>query len=126
MLGATLVPTRADLLDMASKPTAPSSVNAPARGLGSGIHLGNLDPRVRPQDDFYGYVNGTWLQATEIPADKYEVSAFSMLDDALQEALRALVEDAARAAAQPRDADVRQIGDLFSGFMDETERERHG
>jgi predicted metalloendopeptidase len=124
MLGATLVPTRADLLDMASKPTAPSSVNAPARGLGSGIHLGNLDPRVRPQDDFYGYVNGTWLQATEIPADKYEVSAFSMLDDALQEALRALVEDAARAAAQPRDADVRQIGDLFSGFMDETERER--
>ena len=32
--------------------------------------MSTLDPAVRPQDDFYGYVNGVWTRNTEIPADK--------------------------------------------------------
>lgn len=92
--------------------------------LSSGIDLGNIDPRVRPQDDFYRYVNGAWLEATQIPADKSEVSVFSRLDDAGQEALRALVEAAAREAATSPDSTHRQIGQLFSAFMDEAELER--
>jgi putative endopeptidase len=117
------------LLDMLAKPTTPATANATAAQsmprLGSGINIGNLDPQIRPQDDFYRYVNGAWLQTTEIPADKYEVSVFSVLDDALQEALRALVEEAARDVATA-DAKRRKIGDLFSCFMDEAERERQG
>ena len=113
---------------MLSKSTTQAKANAQsAPGALSGIDLGNLDPQVRPQDDFYRYVNGSWLAATEIPADKPEVSVFSKLDDAEQEALHALVEDAARAAATSS-ADVTRgkIGDLFGAFMDEAELERQG
>ena len=35
----------------------------------SGIASQYFDPSVRPQDDFYRYVNGKWLDATDIPAD---------------------------------------------------------
>jgi putative endopeptidase len=38
----------------------------------SGIHLDNVDPGTRPQDDFYSYVNGRWLRDTQIPEDKSE------------------------------------------------------
>ena len=38
--------------------------------LKSGIDLGNMDKAVRPQDDFFQYLNGHWLKTTEIPADK--------------------------------------------------------
>jgi predicted metalloendopeptidase len=112
---------------MLSKPTMPATANASAAPApGSGIDLGNLDPSVRPQDDFYGYVNGSWLRTTEIPADKYEVSVFSALDDRLQEALRALVEDTSRDAAAQAESGRRKVSDLFSGFIDEAERERQG
>ena len=116
---------------MLSKPTMQATADASATqsvpGARSGIDLRNLDPHIRPQDDFYRHVNGTWLEATQIPADKPEVSVFSTLDDAEQDALRALVEDAARDdATSSADASRRKIGDLFGGFMDEAELERQG
>jgi putative endopeptidase len=115
---------------MLSNPTTPATANASGAqsipSLDSGIDLRNLDPDVRPQDDFYRHVNGTWLQATQIPADKSEVSVFSKLDDAEQEALRDLVEDAARAAARSAEPNRHKIGDLFGGFMDEAQLERQG
>ena len=38
--------------------------------LSSGINLLNFDSSVRPQDDIYQYVNGTWMMNTKIPDDK--------------------------------------------------------
>ena len=35
--------------------------------LTSGIELANMDTSVRPQDDFFRYVNGSWLETTEMP-----------------------------------------------------------
>jgi putative endopeptidase len=105
----------------------PSASAAPSQPrLGSGINLANRDPQVRPQEDFYRHVNGKWLQATQIPTDRSEVSVFSRLDDAGQEALRTLVEDAATDAATAGDSMRRKIGDLFAGFLDEAQLERQG
>ena len=35
-----------------------------------GIDTASFDHAIRPQDDFFRYVNGTWLAKTEIPADR--------------------------------------------------------
>jgi putative endopeptidase len=48
----------------------PAAVAPAVPALVSGIDLQNTDDSVRPQDDFYQHVNGKWLAATEIPADK--------------------------------------------------------
>jgi len=37
--------------------------------LASGIDKANMDLSVRPQDNFYRYVNGAWLNKHEIPGD---------------------------------------------------------
>ena len=35
-----------------------------------GIAVGNMDPSVKPGDDFYEYANGAWIKRTEIPPDR--------------------------------------------------------
>mgnify|MGYP006274307555 CR=1 FL=1 len=34
-----------------------------------GLDLSNFDHSIRPQDDIFRYVNGTWLRDVEIPSD---------------------------------------------------------
>ena len=51
------------------QPAADRPASAPTAPL-SGIDAGGMDKRVDPQDDFYRYVNGRWLDQTEIPPDK--------------------------------------------------------
>ncbi|MDX1406610.1 MAG: hypothetical protein R3330_00710, partial [Saprospiraceae bacterium] len=36
----------------------------------SGLLLQHMNTSIKPGDDFHMYVNGTWIENTEIPADK--------------------------------------------------------
>ena len=47
----------------------------------SGIDVENFDTTVNLKDDFYQYVNGNWLNNTEIPEEKSNYGAFSALAD---------------------------------------------
>ena len=59
---------------------------------------------VRPQDDLYRYVNGKWLAATEMPADKAQYGAFIVLrDESELRSRRSIIETVAKAAALPGD-----------------------
>jgi predicted metalloendopeptidase len=60
---------------------ATAADNAPQRAGGpvSGIETQYIDSSVRPQDDFFRYLNGKWLQSTEIPADKSSWGTFMQL-----------------------------------------------
>ena len=60
----------------------------------SGIDLTALDPDVRPQDDLYAHVNGRWLAAHEIPADRAMDGAFRALHDQAEEQVRDIIADA--------------------------------
>jgi putative endopeptidase len=42
-----------------------------------GIDTSLMDTEVRPQDDFYNFVNGTWMKNTEIPNDKTRWGRFN-------------------------------------------------
>ncbi len=44
-----------------------------------GIVLENMDTRVSPKEDFYNYVNGSWMKNTEIPADRTRWGGFGVL-----------------------------------------------
>src|SRR5512144_1211972 len=89
-----------------------------ASAAGSGIEQ-PVDAATRPQDDFYRYVNGKWLEATEIPSDKPAYGVFSKLADDAQANLRAIIEEAAKAGPAASDVDQRKIGDFYASFLDE-------
>ncbi len=45
----------------------------------AGIVLENMDTSVKPTDDFFRHVNGTWLDKTEIPDDQTSWGGFNQL-----------------------------------------------
>lgn len=90
----------------------------------SGITISTLDPAIRPQDDLYRHVNGTWLAHTTIPEDRARYGAFLMLAEASEKAVHQIIEDAA--TAQEPSENERKIGALYASFMDEEAIEARG
>jgi putative endopeptidase len=91
----------------------------------TGIDSADLSGTVRPQDDLFRYVNGPWLDRTEIPADKAIYGAFHALLDTAEQNVRSIVEKAA-AGDHDEGSEARKIGDLYSSFLDEETIERLG
>jgi putative endopeptidase len=83
----------------------------------SGIETANLDPSVRPQDDLFRYVNGTWLATAQIPPDRALQATFHVLADEAEKGLRELIEEAASGDA-PEGTPARKVGDLYASFCD--------
>lgn len=75
-----------------------------------------MDRDVRPQDDFYRYINGTWLQNHQIPADRASDGAFYTLHDLSEKHCREIAEDAATGKIKGEEAE--KIGILYEQFMD--------
>ena len=93
--------------------------------LRSGIDVANIDHRVRPQDDFYRYVNGRWFDTVTIPADRERVTPSSQLDDIIKLRLKQIVEKAG-SPSPGGSADQRKIATLYADFLDEPAREKLG
>ncbi len=89
----------------------------------SGIDRSAIDASVRPQDDFFRHVGGLWLQSTPIPPDRASISASAELFEKTQGQLRALIDAAVREPATPQ---ARQVGDLYTSFMDDAAVEKAG
>jgi putative endopeptidase len=83
-----------------------------------GIRVNNLDPSVKPGDDFYRYANGGWLARTEIPADRAGVGVFSVLGDESNKNVAAIIEEVAKSNPAPG-SEARKIADVYNAYMDE-------
>ena len=82
-----------------------------------GIDLSNIDESIKPGDDFFTYVNGKWLERTEIPDDRSAFGAFHVLSDQAQDRVRAIIEETA-SGNHKKGSSEQKIGDLYSAFMD--------
>jgi putative endopeptidase len=87
------------------------------------IDFSTFDLDVRIQDDLFRHVNGTWLNTTEIPADKPLTGAFMELRDQAEAAVRDIITTLE--GGEPG-SDEGRIGDLYASFMDEDAVERAG
>ena len=63
-----------------------------------------MNPDIRPQDDLFGHVNGTWLAEAEIPSDRAAGGPFVMLADAAEQHVREIIEDCAAGRVDHGDA----------------------
>ncbi|OIQ89680.1 neutral endopeptidase [mine drainage metagenome] len=93
---------------------AAGAASSPA--LVSGIDMQNVDAKVRPQDDFFRYVNGNWLAKTRIPADKSGWGAFYEVAEDTSKQLRGIVEKVAAQKQAPGSIE-QKIADLYKSFM---------
>ncbi|WP_298774622.1 M13-type metalloendopeptidase [uncultured Shewanella sp.] len=85
--------------------------------LASGIDKANFDPAIRPQDDFYYSVNGTWLATHPVPADKSNYGAFSVLYEQSQAALKEIIEKSAAKKNTVPGSVEQKVGDFYKSYM---------
>ena len=79
----------------------------------------DFDASVRPQDDFYAYINGRWLSATEIPAEWSSYGVMQILYEETEQQLRELIEEAVNRERKSDGSEIQKIGDLYASFMNE-------
>jgi len=86
--------------------------------LGSGIDMTGFDTSVRPQDDFFDYVNGKWVAETELPADRARWGTFDALREKSQEDVKALIEEVSAAESVEPGSATQKIRDFYNAYMD--------
>ncbi len=93
--------------------------------LSSGIDTQYMDAGTRPGDDFFRYMNGKWLDETEIPADKSGYGGFIILADVAQENIKAIIEESATGDFA-KGSDEQKVGDLYKSYLDLEARNARG
>ncbi len=81
-----------------------------------GYNSAAMDQSVRPGDDFWAYVNGTWDKNTQIAPDRASAGPFVTLSDQAEKDVRQIVEQLAN--DPHRDHLGQQIGDYYASYMD--------
>ncbi len=94
---------------------ADGQTDAPTKPLNSGIDRAGMDLSIRPQDDFFAYANGTWINETAIPADQSGWGSFQMLNEAGLDQLQTIIQDVADSSD---DAKAAKIGDFYNAYID--------
>ena len=96
-----------------------------AQGTQSGIDKSLMDTSVAAGDDFDKYANGAWEKNTEIPADKSNISVFSVINDEAQKREAALVDDIAK-SNPAAGSDEARIANYYKAYLDTGAIEKRG
>ncbi len=91
----------------------------------NGLDISAMDQSVRPQDDFYSFVNGSWMKTAKIPADKPTWGSFNKLaedtDNNSMIILNSLLKDKFTEGSEGK-----KIQDLYATYMDMNKRNADG
>ncbi|MEL6474207.1 MAG: M13 family metallopeptidase [Pseudomonadota bacterium] len=82
-----------------------------------GLNLETMDDGVHPGDNFYRFMNGSWLDTFEMPADRSRYGSFSLLAEKSEQRVRHIIEDLAEAAPDPATLEGK-VAAFFNAFMD--------
>ena len=101
-----------------------------------GISVENMDTSTKPSDDFFRYVNGTWIDKTEIPADRTRWGSFDELRkktdaDVLTILNEAIAEDKFQKLKDAEgnltlETDQKKAVNFYETIMDTVAREKQG
>ncbi|GAB3744565.1 M13 family metallopeptidase [Hymenobacter agri] len=104
---------------VAAGPPTKTGPTPPQKGVG--INIANIDPSVKPCEDFFHYASGNWLKNNPIPDAQSSWGAFNELIDRNQATLRTILTNAAANAAKaPKGSNAQKVGDFYASAMDST------
>ena len=91
-----------------------------------GINLSNMDTKVSPGQDFFRYVNGAWLDKTEIPSDRNSWGSFNELRQKTDNDALAILKEASKDPKYKSNTDQGKAIALFNTIMDTVGRNKNG
>src|SRR5689334_16847029 len=105
---------------------APAPAPKPKPQVGTfGFDVSGMDTSVAAGDDFFRYGVGKWVDRTEIPADRSNLTSFAIIGEVAAARTRGIIEDSAKTVA-PAGSEAQKIGDYFASFMDTARIEELG
>ncbi|MDV3596414.1 endothelin-converting protein [Elizabethkingia anophelis] len=90
-----------------------------------GLNLSYRDTSVRPQDDFFNYVNGGWLKTAKIPSDKSSWGSFNQLREDTDNNSMNILKDILK-SKYPAGSEGQKIQALYTTYTDWTKRNALG
>lgn len=91
-----------------------------------GLDLTAMDTSVSPKDDFYRYVNGTWIDSTEIPADQTVWGGFNKLRKDTDADVLAILDRAMNDKDLDQSSDQAKAVFVYQSIMDTEARDKAG
>lgn len=90
-----------------------------------GLELSAMDTSLRPGDDFYNYVNGSWMKTAKIPADKPAWGSFYMLMEKTDEQCLSILDDLLQ-KEYPKGSEGEKIQTLYKEYISWDKRNADG
>ncbi|APU67915.1 MAG: M13 family metallopeptidase [Bacteroidota bacterium] len=91
-----------------------------------GINLAYMDTTTSPKEDFFRYVNGTWLDSTEIPEDQTRWGSFNELRKQTDDDVLAVLNGAMKNDSLDPASDEAKAVKLYESIMDTVSRNEQG
>jgi putative endopeptidase len=91
-----------------------------------GINLSFMKKEISPREDFFRYVNGTWLDKTEIPSDRNSWGSFNELRQKTDENSLAILKEASKDPKYKSNTDQGKAIALFNTILDTVGRNKKG
>ena len=91
-----------------------------------GIILENMDTSVDPKQDFYNYVNGTWMTTTKIPDDRTSWGGFGVLSKATDQDVLNIIKTSKELGKYEEGTDQKKALLIFETKLDTVARDEAG
>lgn len=99
--------------------TPEAVVATPTMSFGTwGVDPKLLSTTVHPGDDFFAYVNQTWLDANPLPPEFSRFGAFTLLSEKSTSDVKALLDELVAKPAASLSYDERRIVDAYKSYLD--------
>lgn len=84
-----------------------------------------LDESVKPQEDFFQFANGTWIENNPVPASESRWGSFNELDKANKKKLTVILNEAKDGEFE-KGSSMQMIGDYYAAMSDMEARNKKG
>jgi predicted metalloendopeptidase len=91
-----------------------------------GINISFMDKSVKPNEDFYKFVNGGWLKKTEIPADKTRWGTYDELRQKTDIDALNILKEATENPKYKSNTDQGKAVNLYKSILDTVGRNKKG
>lgn len=89
-----------------------------------GINVSYFDNNVKPADDFFRFVNGAWLDKTEIPSDRTSWGSFNELLKKTDKDALTILKEASKNPKYKYNTDQGKAINLFNTILDTVARDK--
>ena len=94
--------------------------------VGKGINMDLMDKNISPNEDFFQFINGTWLKNNTIPDDRTRWGSFDELRKMTDDDVLSIVDNAMKDATIEENSDQGKAINLYKSILDLEQRNSQG